>query len=135
MKKGKNPLNFFGPVRKMSFRDRKKCAIKAVWCKADLELPEQNLIMAIVSTAINDIREKEETALSIERRNDRHRYINTPPEDIVVKNSIQSWYDGDIIPYLIALNIEWDYVREVFKHFKLLPKELLPMLMMVRNDS
>lgn len=124
MKKGKNPLDFFGPVRKMSFREKKQYATKALWCKADLELPEQNLIMAVVSTAINDIKEKEESALSIERRNDRHRYIGTPPEDIVVKNSIQAWYDGDLIPHLSALGLEISYVKEVFKHFKLLPKPM-----------
>lgn len=122
MKKRSQPLDYFGSVKRMSFRQRKKFAIKAVWCKADLILPEQNLAMSVVSTAINDIREEEETEITLKRR--AMRNTNTPPENIVVKNSIQAWYDGDLIPWLNVLNIKLDYVKEVFKHFKLMPKPL-----------
>lgn len=117
----------------MSFRQRKKAAIKAVFADSVLELPEQNLAMAVVSTAINDIREQEETALTLKRR--AMRNVNTPDEDIIIKNSIQAWYDGDLIPWLNILQIEWDYVREVLHHFKLLPKKLYPLwIIKVKNE-
>lgn len=117
----------------MSFRQRKKAAIKAVWAKSNLELPEHNLAMAVVLTAINDIQETEDTSLTLKRR--AMRNVNTLPENIVVKNSIQAWYDGNLIPWLNVLNIEWDYVRMVFKHFKLLPKNLRPLYLAVKNDN
>jgi hypothetical protein len=124
-KRTNNPLDFFGKVSQMSFRQRKKNAIKAIWASSNLELPEHNLAAAVVSTAINDIREEEETAITLKRRAVRNK--NTPPEDIIVKNSIQAWYDGDLLPWLNVLGIKWEYTREVFKHFKLLPKTLRPL--------
>lgn len=113
----KSNLNRDGYIPHMTPLERKRKAVMVLRKTLSLEDPEEELAFAVIEKAIIDVRAKVRRVIWNKGKPTSKGVWKTAPWDSVV-----SWKNGDLIPWCQMAGLNYGYVKEVLKHFKVLPK-------------